>query len=827
MIPGKPLYGATTTPYADLSKTYDAASEQWKQAKAWRSALQSAPRQACNGKDKNSFCSAGVQSDAYRYSVLMLATSPGAYSSLQPAYVGAKRVISGVRDQRPCSACTAFAAVAAAEAAVASATGQDVSAVGRLSAQDLYFCGPTLRTCNTGGTISEVLGDLTRRQLLLEECMPYAPDVSEVKTQEELCRRTCNKHSQLAAQGSFDYVPISGLAQAQRHIRDWGGVITRLDIYSDFAPFFQDFRNQDKVYRPGPNATVVEQHAVLLVGYDNDQQFWWVRNSWSDQFALQGNFKIAFGVAGVLNNGDTFGVVFRPDLTAPSPLKLAPSRTAPNCSEYKAMPGDYLSKVAARAGIDLEKLLLDNLGSLRDLDAPLEGKALLLCSVQQLAGRRGPAEADLYEGQLRALLGVKAAVDRTGSLAFWSAREGAGGGYCSTFLGVGFPGVQCDAQKNVVSINLFQRQLGGALPPGAVLKGLPFLRSVDFSEAGINGTLPGDWGRLAPWLEDIRISGNLGLTGSLPKSWSGMSNLTVLYLHNNNLRGPLPPELSNWTAIEYLALQKNGISGTLPAAWSKMKNLKKLRLYENMLTGTLPPELGPGWSGLEHLELQSNMLSGQLPPAWSKMTHLKDFRIFRNKLSGSLSPDLGRGWRDMEHLELSGNSFSGPLPREWGPMRKLQVLYLHRNRLSGPLPPELGDGWSAMQDLQLGLNAFTGPLPGDAWLKMTNLKDLRIGMNQLTGPLPRALWPSLRWLELSNNRLGGTLPEWPSMRRLDTLNLAGNQLVGTIPKSWGASDPKFVDLQRNPGLRGCLPKGFERFAKTNLCDGTGISCAVC
>jgi hypothetical protein len=41
--------------------------------------------------------------------------------------------------------------------------------------------------------------------------------------------------------------------------------------------------------------------------------------------------------------------------------------------------GDYLSKVAWRAGIPLEKFMLDNTAIVKDLEAPLQGTSLLLC----------------------------------------------------------------------------------------------------------------------------------------------------------------------------------------------------------------------------------------------------------------------------------------------------------------------------------------------------------------------------------------------------------------------------------------------------------------
>jgi hypothetical protein len=46
---------------------------------------------------------------------------------------------------------------------------------------------------------------------------------------------------------------------------------------------------------------------------------------------------------------------------------------------FQALPRDYLSGVSDRVGVPLQKLLLDNLDTLRDLDSPLAGKKLAVC----------------------------------------------------------------------------------------------------------------------------------------------------------------------------------------------------------------------------------------------------------------------------------------------------------------------------------------------------------------------------------------------------------------------------------------------------------------
>jgi hypothetical protein len=133
-----------------------------------------------------------------------------------------------------------------------------------------------------------------------------------------------------------------------------------------------------------------------------------------------------------------------------------------------------------------------------------------------------PSPLESRAAQLRSLLGLRAAVDRQGTLA-WSAERGADAGYCR------FTGVTCDTQGDVSKIVLAQAKLGGTLPPASVLNGLSALTGIDLGATSITGTLPSDWGTLVQ-LEGIWIPNNPGITGSLPPSWAGLTRLKVLHL---------------------------------------------------------------------------------------------------------------------------------------------------------------------------------------------------------------------------------------------------------------------------------------------------------
>jgi hypothetical protein len=94
--------------------------------------------------------------------------------------------------------------------------------------QDLYYCGDERPNCYTGAPLKDALVQLEKRQLLLEKCMPYQqPSVMDSEGQDVLCAKSCADTSLLATSGSFTYVRIAQLWEAQRHIRRFGAVVSR------------------------------------------------------------------------------------------------------------------------------------------------------------------------------------------------------------------------------------------------------------------------------------------------------------------------------------------------------------------------------------------------------------------------------------------------------------------------------------------------------------------------------------------------------------------------------------------------------------------------
>jgi Leucine-rich repeat (LRR) protein len=163
------------------------------------------------------------------------------------------------------------------------------------------------------------------------------------------------------------------------------------------------------------------------------------------------------------------------------------------------------------------------------------------------------------------------------------------------------------------------------------------------------------------------------LQTTTPCSWFGVSCLgnaiSALQLPNNNLTGPIPPEMGNFSVMYGLFL------------------------YGNQLTGAIPPEMG-NLSTLNYLYLDSNELTGTIPPELGNLSALVDLYLYDNHLSGTLPPELGN-LSALEWLYLSNNpSLTGEIPLSFTNLTSLQVFYFSNTGLCEPFTPEFR-AWKA------------------------------------------------------------------------------------------------------------------------------------
>jgi len=188
--------------------------------------------------------------------------------------------------------------------------------------------------------------------------------------------------------------------------------------------------------------------------------------------------------------------------------------------------------------------------------------------------------------------------------------------------------------------------------------------------------------------------------------WYGVTveggDLTSLDLNNNQLTGPIPPEIGNLTNLTYLWLFSNELTGTIPPEIGNLTNLRTLSLSGNQLTGPIPPEIG-NLTNLTHLRLWGNELTGPIPAEIGNLTNLTSLWMERNQLTGTIPPEIGN-LTNLQGLHLHENQLTGTIPSEIGNLTILTDVGLHKNQLTGELPQGLV-GAMAMDWLWFQANA--------------------------------------------------------------------------------------------------------------------------
>eukprot|EP00775_Hariotina_reticulata_P009526 gene9526-9690_t len=250
-----------------------------------------------------------------------------------------------------------------------------------------------LKFCGTSWDFPSAINKFSSRQgkFVQKKCLPYT--VTTVDDQGSTCRYKCRDVDPNISKGVFKARKIRSMASVQRQIRSHGGVITRLNVYQDLRPFFES--NPTGVYggeqcSKAAAENLEQEHAIVLVGYDNEKQFWIARNSWGPEFADKGYFRIKYGVCGVAGPDDTYGLVFEPNQRPKFKFTLSPDPDGnPGCYVYRAREGDSLGMLAEVWGVPVDELVANNSATVQDLDQPLLGKFLTVCGALLPIGGNG------------------------------------------------------------------------------------------------------------------------------------------------------------------------------------------------------------------------------------------------------------------------------------------------------------------------------------------------------------------------------------------------------------------------------------------------------
>ncbi|XP_010413960.1 PREDICTED: receptor-like protein 12 [Camelina sativa] len=385
-----------------------------------------------------------------------------------------------------------------------------------------------------------------------------------------------------------------------------------------------------------------------------------------------------------------------------------------------------------------------------------------------------------------------------------------------------FNGVWCDNATGAVTVLQLRECLRGTLKPSSSLFGFHQLRYVDLQNNNFaSSSLPSEFGNLKR-LEGLFLSSN-GFLGQVPSSFSNLSLLSQLDISYNKLTGSFPL-VRSLSKLAVLDLSYNHFSGTLNPNSSLFEfyHLRYLDLSFNNFSSSLPSKFG-NLHRLEYLFLSSNGFSGQVPSTISNLTRLTNLRLDRNELTSSFP--LVQNLTNLSVIDLSHNNFFGVIPSSLLTLPFLSKLDLRGNNLAGSIEVSNSPTSSRLEFMYLGVNHFEGKIL-ESISKLTNLKYLDLSFLNTSYPIDLNLVSSLKSLtslDLSGNRISADslssnsyipltlemltlkhcdINEFPSILRtlekLQFLDLSNNRMEGKIPEwLWSLPRLRSVIIENN------------------------------
>ena len=193
--------------------------------------------------------------------------------------VGGKNYVTPVKNQGSCGSCVAFGTCASIESNMRIKS-QDPNLNVDLSEAFCLFCGGG--SCSGWGLTSG-LAYAKSTGVTDEACFPY-------QAKNMPCSNRCSDWQSRLVK-ILSYTSHSSMQARKNAIATIGPVVAGMAVYSDFSSY------KSGIYQKTSGSTFRGYHCICVVGYDDSQQCWIIKNSWGTGWGEQGYCRIKYGQA--------------------------------------------------------------------------------------------------------------------------------------------------------------------------------------------------------------------------------------------------------------------------------------------------------------------------------------------------------------------------------------------------------------------------------------------------------------------------------------------------------------------------------------------------